>query len=176
VNRTLWYELRPKDDRLVMALGEHGRFNYRLKYERGRVTEWPDLRWSSDEAVPRDWPWPVDSFRLVSPRVREVFEENGGPRDDIQWIPGMVVTNDGVEHPYWVPHFPTWHDVLDEDETTWGPSGLPMRWVLSCGKLDGLSVFIVPGLRDLVIVSPAVLEDLQRIGATGYKAEPARRV
>lgn len=176
MSRPLWYELAPRDDRLVRRLGEHGRFNYRLMFEQGRVDEWPDLRWSSDEDVPRDWLWPIDSFRLVSPRVREVFEQNAGKRDDIQRIPGTVVTNDGVEHPYLVPHFPTWHDVLDPEETTWGPSGSPMRWVLSCAKLDGLSVFIVPGTVDPVIVSPAVLEGLRLIGATGFDAKPARRV
>ena len=79
--------------------------------------------------------------------------------------------------PYYVMHFPDWYDDLyDPATTTWGPSGLPIRWVLSRAKLHGHHVFTLPELSKIVIVTGDVLTALRKAGLTGIEATPARIV
>lgn len=170
---TSMYEIAPTGA-VARPLHDHDAFSHRLQFQPGRVEAWPDLRWSVRTELGPDWVWTVDAIRLVSPTVRAVIEAEAGPRDDIQWLPATVVSARGTEQPYWVPHFPTWHDVLDHELTTWDPNQMPIRWVLSASKVVGLSVFVIPRSSLRVVASDAVVRALQHTRASGFSVEPAR--
>lgn len=120
-----------------------------------------------------DWVGTADMTRLVSPRVRTILDDHLGQRDEIQWLPATLTMPTGELLPYWVMHFPVFYDVL-HSSTNWGPSGLPIRWVLDRAKLDGHHVFIVPKLNDITIVTGEVLAALTDAGLTGIGVERAR--
>lgn len=173
---TQYYVLNPKMNTFGLAdTTRDNTFSYRLQFEAGPVENAPELTWQwTRPQPPPDWVATIDSVRLVSPVVRRVFDEHAGPADEFQWLPATVTTSTGESLPYWVLHFPTWFDVLDEAHSNWGPSGLPMRWVLSRAKLEDHHVVTVPRLIELVIVTEPVLDALQQAGVTGYVADRAR--
>ena len=175
---TDYYVLTPNiDDFDLVRSPRDNTFSYRLQFQPDTVGSPPELTWHwKQPGPPPDWLGTIDSVRLLSGAVRRVFDVHAGSADDLQWLPATVTTAAQEVLSYWVLHFPTWFDLLDEEHTTWGPSGLPMRWVLSRAKLDGHSVFIVPRLTDIVIVADHVLDALRQAGVTGYTADPARIV
>lgn len=154
---------------------EDGSFRHRLTFEEGRLEDVPELvwRWPLDGPA-EDWVGTDDMTRLVSPRVRDAIDGALGVEDAVQWIPATLTMPEGAPLDYWVMHFPVWHDVLHATHTNFGPSGLPIRWVLDRAKLDGHSVFIVPQLNDITIVNDHVLAALRAMRATGLAVEPAR--
>ncbi|GAA3614125.1 hypothetical protein GCM10022223_32960 [Kineosporia mesophila] len=152
------------------------RFVYRLMFEPGRIENVPALQYDAPDNVLPDWPAAVNGLRLVSPRCRQILQDQAGPNDDIQWLPVTVTTPDGQQHPYWAPHFPVWHDILDEEHTNIGPSGIPIRWVIATRKLEGHNIFTVPQVSRSTLMRASVLNAMKEAGITGYEAEPARQV
>lgn len=55
-----------------------------------------------------------------------------------------------------------------------GPSGLPIRWVLSRARLDGLQFFARVGSAGPFIAHHSLVEALDRAGITGITVRPAR--
>ena len=110
----------------------------------------------------------------MSPLVRRLFTNLAGARDAIQWIPAHVRDATGTSLPYWVPHFYVHQDVLHEGHTNYGPSGLPIRWVLDRRKLNGLGVFVVGGLSAHYVIHERIGRALAEAGATGYTSQRAR--
>src|SRR5690606_12263080 len=128
------------------------RFRYRLR-KPGPITDPPELSWDWIAPFPfPDWVLTDDVIRVFSTRMAEVVRANLGPRDEVQWLEGTIVTPDGTAHRHEIPHFLSYPDVLDREATTWGPSGLPIRWVLSRPKLAGLRFFAREGAAGPVIV------------------------
>lgn len=172
---TNYYVLTSNDDFDLVRSPRDNTFSYRLQFQPDPVENPPELTWHWKQPdPPPDWLGTIDSVRLLSPAVRQVFDEHAGPADDLQWLPATVTTATHPALPYWVLHFPIWCDLLDEEHTTWGPSGLPMRWVLSRAKLNDHIVFIVPRLSSIVIVTDHVLDALRQVGVTGYTAVRVR--
>lgn len=141
----------------------------------GRLTDPPELTWAwqSSRHPPTDMVFTVDGVRLISPLVRQIFDDHLGADDDIQWLPGTVVTPDGERLPHWVPHFPVHHDLLDAGRTSYGPSGLPIRYVLSADRLHGHGVTVIAGSSVTYVVSRPVADALRAAGATGIRITPA---
>jgi hypothetical protein len=175
-------------------------FLLRLYFHEGRVNDWPQVNWfwmrsknlppvpeQTGVPVPPEWTWGVASGSLVAPRVRDILAAHAGPADDIQWIP-CTITAAGQDLPYYIPHFPTWHDILHDDLTDWTPrpgsagdnprswkhDHVPIRWVLDTNKLDGHHVFKRPKSTLSVIVTTPVLDALNDAQVTGFTATPAR--
>lgn len=134
----------------------------------GLLDEVPEFRWTWSSPDPvNDLVRTADVVRLVSPRVRELYEALLGPEDQIQWLPGTVHHPDGTDHQYWVVHFPVHHDLLDRDRSTFGPSGLPIHYVFSQAKLAGHAITAQPRRAATTIVSTTVADALHEMGATG---------
>jgi hypothetical protein len=79
-----------------------------------------------------------------------------------------------VSHPYEVPHFLEYPDMHDEEATEWGPTGLPVCWVLSRPKLEGLHFFARPNAAGPVIVVDTLLDAMQGAGLTGLDIRTVR--
>ena len=158
-----------------MDVDELREFSFRM-WEPAALTRWPALAWQLTHSDRPDVVWAARRVRLVSPLVRDIFTVHAGPRDAIQWIPAQLLDPTGASLEYWVPHFHVHHDVLHEGHTNYGPSGLPIRWVLDRRKLDGLGVFVVPGLSGHYLIHERVGRALAEAGATGYTSEAARMV
>lgn len=173
----VYYEIAPNEEyggaKNLFDSGQLREFKFRTK-KPGKLSSWPDLRWELPGTDLPDVVWAARQVRLVSPLVRQVFIDLAGPRDAIQWIPSQVVDPAGTSYPYWVPHFHVHQDVLHEAYTNYGPSGLPIRWVLDRRKLDGLGVFVVPGLSAHYLIHERIGAALAEAGATGYTSERAR--
>jgi hypothetical protein len=150
------------------ATPAHSRAVVRSVRSTGRIDELPDMRWEWVSPDPLDdLVNAYDGIRLVSPRVREIYDAMLGPDDEIQWLPGTVTHPDGTEHGYWVPHFPVHHDLLDHELSTFGPSGLPILEVYSAAKLAGHAVTAQPGRSLTTILSSDVADALAAAGVTG---------
>lgn len=179
------------DTRIATSVGHVRDVTHRMSDE-GVVHDFPTLKWSWQGAGdPVDMPFVIGSVRVVSPRVRTVFDGHLGPADELQWLPAVVADRDGDEHPYWVPHFPVHDDVLDLEHTTWGPSGLPVRYVYSASKLEGHAVTVYSvrartvQVRDrtitlpsetpplIYVISAEVAEALRAADITGARITPA---
>lgn len=129
--------------------------------------------WANDGPL-LDWSLGGSPHRLFSSRMAQIIRDGLGPRDRVEWVPVTIRTSDGVEHPYEVPHFLEYPDVLDEEVTDWGPSGLPIRWVLSLEKIKGLQFFSPPFVSRSVIVSESLLRVMKDAGLTGLRIQRAR--
>jgi hypothetical protein len=167
---------------------------YQLKYEEGRVESWPDISWaweppeSSGISTPPDWTFSVPGGILVSPKVRNILTVNIGPADEIEWLPITLRNPAAQESSYFIPHFPTWHDVLHDEFTHWtarpGSASenprfwrddhVPIRWVLDAKKIHDHHVFKIPTLTFGFIGNDVVLQALTDANVTGFTAEPAR--
>jgi hypothetical protein len=161
IERPAYVEIHATDwsdaDRVAMRAHPYAT-RYRLK-EAGHLDDPPNLEWTWASPEPVDDLVPTaDAIRLVSPRMREVFDAHLGPDDEIQWLPGKVTLADGTALPYCVPHFPVHHDLLNHELSTFGPSGLPILAVFSHAKLAGHAVSAQPN-RSLTIVISATVSD-----------------
>lgn len=175
-----FYVLTPSQSKKLAgtAIDVDWQFVAGLPSRQGPISDPPALSWAWPLPGPaEDWVGTADMVRLVSPAVREVLDAHLGEADRIQWLDASVQMPDGVSLPYFVMHFPEWHgDLYDQTATTWGPSGLPIRWVLSRAKLRGHRVFTLPNLSQIVIVTRDVLDALRAAGLTGIADTPARTV
>jgi hypothetical protein len=172
-----YYEIAPNEEygvaKNMFDRSQLREFSFRLD-KPGQVQTWPDMRWQLPSNDRPDVVWALRQVRLLSPLVRQVFTELAGPRDAIQWIPAQLLDRAGDVFEYWVPHFFVHQDVLHDRHTNYGPSGLPIRWVLDRQKLDGLGVFVVPGLSAHYLIHERVGRALAAAGATGYTSQRAR--
>jgi hypothetical protein len=136
----------------------------------------PDLTWSwmNREHPFADIVATVDGVRLVSPKLREILEANQTDADRIQWIPARVIDADGVEHPHWVPHFYEHPDLVDRERSTFGPSGLPIRSVLSAAKLAPHAVTILSALDFTFVLAEHVVDQLHQADCEGLYYMPLR--
>lgn len=151
-----------------IARPTHSRDLIYALYDGGHLDEPPVLgwRWESSDPVD-DLVFTTDGVRLVSPRVREIYDARLGPDDEIQWLRGVVTHPDEGDLGYWVPHFPVHYDLLDHDLSSFGPSGLPMQYVFSAAKLAGHAVTAQPRRSLTTILSRAVVDALAAEGVTG---------
>ncbi len=131
------------------------------------------LVWVCSPEQRTDWKWAVPYIPLLSPAFRAILDEHRGEHDEIQWVPAMLRMGDAEEE-RWIPHFPRPRDILDGERTDWGPSGLPIRWVLSESKMVGVAVTALPNELGDMIVSDATLKALRQAKLSGFRALPAR--
>jgi len=153
-----------------VAMPLHPRATTRRLRAPGLLNETPNLEWSwgSPEQV-GDLVMTADGIRLVSSRVRDVFDTHLGADDEIQWLPGIITRSDGTVMTHWVPHFPVHHDLLNRELSTFGPSGLPILYVLSEVKLARHAVTALPGNPLTTIIAAPVADALVDLGATGIE-------
>ncbi|WP_456786625.1 hypothetical protein [Cellulomonas sp. P5_C5] len=149
-------------------MGVHPYATSYLLDDGGHLDEVPQLEWTwaSPERVD-DLVTTADAIRLVSPRMREIFDAHLGPDDEIQWLPGTVTRSDGTTLAYWVPHFPVHHDLLNREHSTFGPSGLPIVYVLSRAKLAGHAITALPGNPLTTVISATVADALIALDVVG---------
>jgi hypothetical protein len=132
------------------------------------VTEW---FWGAPGQLPD---WPAAGARLFSVRMADIVQTHLSPLDRVQWLPAVVVALDGQRADYRIPHFVERPDVLDREASTWGPSGGPIRWVLSGEKVAGRSFFPSHPFGKNVIVDDTMLAAFQAAQLTGLDVDPAR--
>lgn len=160
---------------IARVLGHDSRVFRQRSRAPGVIEHPPALSWSWSAPAPlMDWVPTVDSVRAFSPRMADLIRRHLGPRDRVQWLPGTVITADGVDHPYEVPHFPEYPDMYDDEATELGPSGLPIRWVLSRSKLEGLHFFARPRAAGPVLVVDTLLDAMQAAMLTGLDIRAVR--
>jgi hypothetical protein len=191
-----FYVLSPDDTRYGIGADLNHvseSFVLRVQFQEGSVDFCPEIAWtwspfrSRGTPTPPEWAWGVTAGSMMAPRVRDILAAHAGPADDIQWIP-CTITAAGQDLPYYIPHFPTWHDILHDDLTHWTPrpgsardnprswkhDHVPIRWVLDTNKLHDHSVFNLPHTSLSVIVTTPVLDALNDAQVTGFTATRAR--
>lgn len=149
--------------------GVQNDLDQRLFMAEERFAEWPLIRYVHPRDQPVDWLFAADGLRVVSPRLRDIFDRHLGPDDEIQWLAAEVVTASGCALPYWVPHFPKHADLLDLGKSDFGPSGLPIRMVLSSRKLERHAVTIAPQSSLSIIISEKIFAAMRRQCISGYE-------
>ena len=158
---------------LARPLGHSREFSDR-SIRPGIVDDPPDLTWTwaSRDHPPGDFVPELRGLRLVSPKVKEIFDAHRTPADALQWIQGTIIGPDGSELPHWVAHFPEHYDFLDHDRSTFGPSGLPVLRVLSAAKLAPHAVTLMSRLSFTFLLAERVVDDLQSAGCQGLLYMP----
>lgn len=173
-----YYELSPTvtgDARNAASRRSHTHeFRYAMRKPE-RIDDPPELSWTWEApfASP-DWVLTNDTIRVFSPRMTDIVRAHLGPRDQVQWLEGVVIGPDGIPRHHEVPHFLTYPDIYDMDATDWGPSGLPIRWYLSRPKLDGLHFFARSRSAGPFLAHYTLHDALRDAGITGITAVPAR--
>lgn len=172
-----YYELGPThsmDARNAARRRSHPHeFRYTMR-KPGPIEDPPELSWTWEAPFPLpDWVLTNDTVRVFSPRMADIVRVHLGPRDQIQWLKGTVITADGIAFEHEVPHFLAYPDIYDIEATDWGPSGLPIRWVLSRPKLDGLHFFARARNAGPFLVHHVLHDALRDAGITGITATPA---
>ena len=142
----------------------------------GTIDDQLDLlwQWPNEAHLPTDIVVVANGIRVVSPRLRQIFDEHATATDIIQWFPATVVLPSGQRLPHWVPHFPQPDDLVDPDHSTFGPGGLPIRYALSREKLRTHAVTVRPNTVDIYIVSQLVAEAIQIANLQGVQVTPVR--
>jgi hypothetical protein len=138
-----------------------------------RIADPPMLCWVSEPEDVADWKWGLPYVCLLSTAFREIIDAHLRPADELQWVAAKLKVG-SMEEDRWIPHFPGPRDVLDADRTDWGPSGLPVRWVLSETKLKDVAVTSLPHESGDFIVSADIMRALRRAKLTGYTVMRAR--
>ena len=164
----MFYDLIPMAPSVAMRVSPDRRSLKDLQMHPQVVTTPPQIEWRLQDEFVGDWTWTVEMTRVVSRRARDVLEPALGPLDVVQWLPATVRTVDDVPIDCWVMHFPAPPDIYDERLTVFGPSGLPMRPVLSAQKLAGHEI-VGPRSQSQTLVSAAVLTAMRAAGLTGYE-------
>lgn len=176
---TDYFEIAQRDTgdarMIARSVAPPGLYIFERFHDPHPIADAPDLVWSWDAPAPlRDWCPAIGRARVFSPRMAELVRAHLGPRDRVEWLAATVLTPDGLAHPYEVPHFLHYPDMYDDGATEWGPSGLPIRWVLSRPKLAGLHFFARPRAAGPVIVDEALLTAMQDAGLTGLDIRTVR--
>ena len=160
---------------IARVIAPRGPYLHERFHDPSPIRDAPAISWSWDAPASLDDFCPTTTpGRVFSPRMAELVRAHLGPRDRVEWLPASVLTPDGVAHPYEVPHFLHYPDMYDDEATEWGPSGLPIRWVLSRPKLAGLHFFARPRAAGPVIVDEALLTAMQDAGLTGLDIRTVR--
>ncbi len=150
------------------------RLSQRLRRS-GVIEDAPLSTWARDGGAPGpDWVWGTYQMPLVSDSFRRVVGEYLTERDEVQWLPTTLRNADGTEEARWIPHLPGERDILDVERTDWGPSGLPIAWVLSPEKMQGISFITRPQHSGTLIVSGDIMRALRRAKLTGFTVMRAR--
>lgn len=140
----------------------------------GRFEIEEPIHWRVERDRPvTDWILGASPARMLSTRFRGILDANLGTEDEIQWIASEVEMLDGTIKDYWSPHFPHPRDVLDEVLTQWGPSGLPMLWILSREKMRGVRVTNA-GMPATLVVDSAIRDELLQERLTGFEMTLSR--
>ena len=164
------------DDGLVLAPQGSRQFLNHLLFrpnDPAETTLLGELVWQSPVEHPPDMLNCTDGARLVSQRVRGVVSEFD--HGEVSWLPARVRTPSGLLLPYWLVHYPQLREVFDTESTTYGPSGLPIRWVVDLVQVQDLPVFMVPGASDVVFIVHSVVRDaLRSAGVTGMQVRRTR--
>ena len=136
----------------------------------GLIEPFPELEWewNSPDHPPGDIVMAVDGVRLVSPLVKAIFESHRSSDDVIQWLPATIVDASNARLPYWTPHFPVHHDLLDAENSAFAPSGRVIRYSFARDKLATHAVTVRPGSFFSFILAHQVVAALDEAGATGY--------
>jgi len=129
--------------------------------------------WVSPVEEPPDFLRGLDAARVVSERVKAVV--SAYDVTEVAWIPVGVVTPSARTSQYWLVHYPRLREVFDLETTTFGPSGLPIRWVIDLEQVQELPVFMVPGpLAETFLVHAEVKDALLAAGVTGMDVRRTR--
>ena len=93
---TEYYELSPTHSmdarNAARAGGNPYSFSYVLE-DPGLIVDPPELSWTWVAPFPfPDWVLTNDMIRVLSPRMADVVGAHLGPRDQVQWLHGTVIT------------------------------------------------------------------------------------
>jgi len=167
-----YFEVTTDDDYAPPGLARPVNHDFsfsRLTREAGRMTNVPDLRWSWPHRThrPGDIVGVSDGVRVISPVMKDILDSHRTSEDEIQWVPATVVDPEGRALPHWVPHFPQQLDLYDHEQSTFGPNGLPIRYVLSASKLASHAVTIMGAKAMTFVLAERVVDDLKNAGCIG---------
>ena len=128
----------------------------------------------SRQAVGNSPDWAPGLVPLLSARMVDIVRAQVTRPEDIEWLPAVVVSGDGLREAFYVPHFLERPDVLSREASTWGVNGEPIRWVLSRAKIAGRDFIPSHAYGRNVIISEELRDAFLEAGLVGVDIEPAR--
>jgi hypothetical protein len=116
-----------------------------------------------------DYQATVHGFRMCSQRLKDLFENNKGAEDKIQWLSATVTWN-GETRPYYVLHFYESMDVVDPIASKWNPETKmfdTIHPVFVREKIVNHNVFTIPRHSIILVVKPFIVKEMKRQKMTG---------
>ncbi|MDR0521033.1 MAG: hypothetical protein LBH00_04160 [Planctomycetaceae bacterium] len=108
-------------------------------------------------------------FRMCSQRLKDLFENNKGTEDKIQWLDATLTWN-GETRPYYALHFYECMDVVDPVASKWNPetrSFDALHPVFLREKIVNHNVFTIPLSTVMLVVKPFIVQEMKRMNMTG---------
>ncbi len=135
--------------------------------EPGRVEEWCplSLRLTGREAA--DYLANNAGARLCSPLLRDVIDEHLTPEHGVQWLDAAVVDRSGQRKPYFVLHFTSHPDVLDERRSITARGNFVVKPVIARSRAEAYHAFSFPGGSTRIIVSNQLKDAIEAAGCSG---------
>ena len=101
--------------------------------------------------------------RLVNEELKELLESYA-EKEFIEFIPVIIKSAEYGDRQYYIVHFKKIYDVIDEDNTVFGPTGSVIKLRVDYAKVKNLHVFNSgPYINDL-IVSTKVYKEIKKRG------------
>ena len=99
--------------------------------------------------------------RLVNEELKELLESYA-EKEFIEFIPVIIKSAEYGDRQYYIVHFKKIYDVIDEDNTVFGPTGSVIKLRVDYAKVKNLHVFNSgPYINDL-IVSTKVYKEIKK--------------
>ena len=99
--------------------------------------------------------------RLVNEELKELLERYA-EKEFIEFIPVIVKSAEYGDRQYYIVHFKKIYDVIDEENTVYGPTGSVIKLRVDYAKVKNLHVFNSgPYINDL-IVSTKVYKEIKK--------------
>jgi hypothetical protein len=105
--------------------------------------------------------------RLCSPNLRNILSPLS---EELVWLP-VSVTRGAKYFDYFILHFATFPDVLDESKTEYA-GGRVLRPHLDAAKLGGRQILALDPLSPSWLVSETARQSIEEAGCSGIEFEP----
>jgi hypothetical protein len=144
--------------------------NYYFPPRAGRIENWQTFHCQVIEGEGfEDYPPNSHSLRMCSQRLKDIFENNKGTEDKIQWVDATLTWN-GETRPYYILHFYECMDVVDMVASKWNPetrSFDALHPVFLREKIVNHNMFTIPMHSIMLVVKPFIVQEMKRMKMTG---------
>lgn len=133
----------------------------------GRVLNWKPITLVLKGGPPSDYQGSNPTYRVCSKKLKLIIEEHQSPQDEIQWLPMILIEEEGKELEYFILHFPESYDVIDKEKSIIFGGDQIVKPIFSLNKINGHEIFNYDPFNFLgFVISESVKKGIEKAGCT----------